>query len=318
MSNRTTLHYPQGIWLSLLILDIGTVRHCALVSCILSQSIGLFWVCAVLVLSVISCSFTNSLIACYFIIMVATIIGIFVHWYSLWPAHLGCLKLGCFCSATTHLLGCFCSWNFSLNIGLNIFYRGCATDCPYGVWGHGLTTCFLYVGLLVGSLVWNDRGFVIMFVLVYFHIIFTSEILVYCLQSTLVLFFYIDVVLTLSVWIYCCVPASLWYLLLGVVDICNCVGYNVDRHCYFNNWTCLLVSNGWLLYAWTTWMHKIDITWHMAQLRFSRDAGVLQQEYISYPSSSILKPLCTFYWYSKNKRVALQVNASPACIICCW
>ena len=37
-------------------MDIGTIRHCALVSCIPSQSIGLFLVCAVLVLSVIMCS----------------------------------------------------------------------------------------------------------------------------------------------------------------------------------------------------------------------------------------------------------------------
>ena len=61
-----------------------------------------------------------------------------------------------------------------------IFYRGVpgfATDCPCGVWCHGLTTCLLYVGLLI----------------------FISQIVLYFLQSTSVLSFYLDVVLTLSI-----------------------------------------------------------------------------------------------------------------------
>ena len=74
-------------------------------------------------------------------------------------------------SANAQRPGCFCPWTLSLNIGLNmfpldsfvmftfptrIFYRGVpgfATDCPCGVWCHGLTTCPLYVGPLFGNLV---------------------------------------------------------------------------------------------------------------------------------------------------------------------
>ena len=44
-----------------------------------------------------------------------------------------------------------------------VFYMGgpgFATDCPEGVWCHGLTTSLVYVGLLHGNLVWNDSGFV--------------------------------------------------------------------------------------------------------------------------------------------------------------
>ena len=116
---------------------------------------------------------TNSLIECYFIMMVATIIGRFmaILFYSVWTTHLGTLWLhvGSSDSAnTTHLPGCFCPWAFSLNIGLNrlitfgllcvifrfsimIFYKGVpgfAIDCPCNVWCRGLTTCLLYLGPL--------------------------------------------------------------------------------------------------------------------------------------------------------------------------
>ena len=46
-----------------------------------------------------------------------------------------------------------------------IFYKRVptfATDCPCGVWYHGLTTYLLYVGSLIGNLVRNDTGFVSM------------------------------------------------------------------------------------------------------------------------------------------------------------
>ena len=85
---------------------------------------------------------------------------------------LGFLYISNSSSANAQLPGCFCNWTFSLNIGLNmfpldwllyvmftfptrIFYRGVpgfATDCPYGVWCRGLTTCPLYVGPLFGNL----------------------------------------------------------------------------------------------------------------------------------------------------------------------
>ena len=59
---------------------IATMWRCALVSCTRSQSIGLvLGVCVVLMLIVSLCvHFANSAIECYFIIMVATIIGIFM------------------------------------------------------------------------------------------------------------------------------------------------------------------------------------------------------------------------------------------------
>ena len=44
-----------------------------------------------------------------------------------------------------------------------IFYRGLpgfATDCPFGVWCRGLTTCLLYVGPLFENLIQNYSRFV--------------------------------------------------------------------------------------------------------------------------------------------------------------
>ena len=44
-----------------------------------------------------------------------------------------------------------------------IFYRcvpGFVTECPCGVWCHGLTTSLLYVGPLLVNLVEHDSGFV--------------------------------------------------------------------------------------------------------------------------------------------------------------
>ena len=58
-------------------IDTGTMWLCALVSCIQPQSIGLILVCALLWCWVsLYVAFTNFMIECYFIIMVATIIGI--------------------------------------------------------------------------------------------------------------------------------------------------------------------------------------------------------------------------------------------------
>ena len=58
-------------------MDIGTMWYCMMVSCTPSQSIGLFFGCALFWCLMSLCvAFTNSLIACYSTIIVATIIGV--------------------------------------------------------------------------------------------------------------------------------------------------------------------------------------------------------------------------------------------------
>ena len=60
-------------------MHMGTMWHCALVSCTPSQSIGLFGVCALFRCWVSLCvPFTNLLIE-YFIMIIVTIIGMFMH-----------------------------------------------------------------------------------------------------------------------------------------------------------------------------------------------------------------------------------------------
>ena len=95
---------------------------------------------------------------------------------------------------------------------------GFTTDCPYGVWCRGLTTCLLCVGSPFGNLVWDDIGFVIWhnreqhlqcfncvlltsecLTISYFHLpYFHGSNSALFLHSTLVRFFYLDVNLTLS------------------------------------------------------------------------------------------------------------------------
>ena len=120
-----------------------------------------FCVCIILVFCALKCSFSNSFIEFYFIVIVVTIVVILWPLFSFWTT-------------------CFRPWTFPLNVKLNmlpsdsfvsclhlfstrIFYKwvpGFATDYPCGVWCRGLTTCLLYVGPPVGNLVWNDCGFV--------------------------------------------------------------------------------------------------------------------------------------------------------------
>ena len=95
-----------------------------------------------------------------------------------------------------------------------IFYRGVpgfATDCPYGVWCRGLTICLQYVGPLFGNLVENDSRFVNVTLGKYIFVVsivshlntlqhntFFSFTLFSCLHYFLHFIFYIDVVLTRS------------------------------------------------------------------------------------------------------------------------
>ena len=80
-------------------MDIGTVWHCALVSCIPSQPVMLVFGCVLIWCWVSVCvRFTNS----YFIMMVATIIGILCPFYSFWTTYLSFPKLGSSGSPSTH------------------------------------------------------------------------------------------------------------------------------------------------------------------------------------------------------------------------
>ena len=72
-----------------------------------------FGVSALLLLSVVIYSFYKSLIECFFVTMVATIIEILWSLYSLWTTHLGFLKLSNSGSAPPWLF-------LTLNIGLNM------------------------------------------------------------------------------------------------------------------------------------------------------------------------------------------------------
>ena len=123
-----------------------------------------FGVCAVLVLSVILCPFNNSLMGCYFFMMVVPITGIFMTTILIliYIYRLSITKQFWFCR-------CAPPWTF-LSLGIlfeyliehvtsgllyvifrfptRIFNRGFpgfATDCPCGVWCLGLTKyCFTF------------------------------------------------------------------------------------------------------------------------------------------------------------------------------
>ena len=104
--------------------------------------------------------FTNCV--CVMLFDISLILG------CLWPLVYvlnNTLILGIWFSTIPHLPGCFCPWTFFENIEFNtvltdpfsyltwIFCRGVscfATDCPYGVWWRGFTTC-LHVGLPFGN-----------------------------------------------------------------------------------------------------------------------------------------------------------------------
>ena len=151
-------------------MDIGTMSHSTLVSSIpITVYRTVFWVCAVLVLSVIMCSY-------YCFLDIILFHHDFhhdscdYHWdfYGhslLFELHfrLSLPNQFWFCKCTTPWmflpLGILLEyWIAHVSFGLlyvvftfptRIFYRvvpGFATDCPCSVWCCGLTTCLLYVG----------------------------------------------------------------------------------------------------------------------------------------------------------------------------
>ena len=99
---------------------------------------------------------------------------------------------------------------------------GFATGCPCDVWYRALTTCLLYVGPLLGNLVWSNSRFVNLtkwinfhcfshvlhigimhhnMIILYFHYLYShvSNSASFFLQSTMVLSWYINVVLKIFI-----------------------------------------------------------------------------------------------------------------------
>ena len=128
---------------------------------------ALFWCWVLLCVYV-----TNSFIECYFVVMVATIIGIFMAVLFILNYTLGFLKVDSSGSATTHLPGCFWPWTFYLIIGLDMLPSDSCMSCLDFIYEDILlgssrlcnllslrylvpwiTTCLLNVGPLFGNLV---------------------------------------------------------------------------------------------------------------------------------------------------------------------
>ena len=109
--------------------DIVTMWHCALVRCTQSQSIelvfggALFWCWLLLYFS-----FTNYSIECYFIMMVATTIGIFMSILFILTYTLKLSDTRQFCNYA--LPGCFSPWTFSMYIWLNMLPSNSITVKP--------------------------------------------------------------------------------------------------------------------------------------------------------------------------------------------
>ena len=102
-----------------------------------SQSIGLVVGCMVFLCWVPLCvPFIGSLIVCYFIMIVATIIWIFMSLLFISTIYLGFLKLGRFGSATTNLPGCFCPWTISFNISQGMLPSYFFMSCLNSVQGY--------------------------------------------------------------------------------------------------------------------------------------------------------------------------------------
>ena len=120
-------------------MDIGTMWHCALISCTPSQSIGLF-LCALLWCWVSLCApFTISLIEFYFIMIfimiVVTIIGILWPFFSFlnYMFRLSGTKFW-FCKSAVPWM--FPTWIFSLNIELNMLPLDSFMSCLRSLLGY--------------------------------------------------------------------------------------------------------------------------------------------------------------------------------------
>ena len=115
----------------------------------------------------ISIPITNSLIEFDFIMIAVTIIGIFMAFWNkvilvrqICPLNFSAPGHSSWILIEHATFGLF---YVMFRFSTRIWYRGVlrfATDCPWGVWCRGLTTCPLYIGPLFGNLVWNESRFV--------------------------------------------------------------------------------------------------------------------------------------------------------------
>ena len=122
-------------------MDIGNMWHCILVSSTPSQSIGLFFGCALVCCWVSSgAPVTISLIEFYFIMIstmiVVIIVGIFMAINYFLNYTLGFLYLSTSGSANAQLPGCFSPWTFPLDIELNMLPLGSFMSCLHSLLGH--------------------------------------------------------------------------------------------------------------------------------------------------------------------------------------
>ena len=154
--------------------------HCALISFTPSHYMGLDIWCPLFWCWVSLCvPFTNCLTERYFIMTVATIIGIFmaILLFLIYTSRLFVTRSFWFCKYATPRMflsldiffedwiehGTFGFFHVIFRFSTRVFWRegpGLLTDCPCAVWYRWLTTCLLYVGPPFKNLIWNDSGFV--------------------------------------------------------------------------------------------------------------------------------------------------------------
>ena len=118
-------------------MDIGTIWHCALVSCIQLQSIDR---------TVLGVHCSGVECHCVFILLIPWLRVIQSRWLWLlsgwirpWTfilAYTSFLKICRFGSATMHLTGCFCPRKFSLNFSLNILPSDSFMSCLDSLLGY--------------------------------------------------------------------------------------------------------------------------------------------------------------------------------------
>ena len=167
-------------------------------------------------------------------------------------------------------------------LSTRIFYRGVpgfATDCPFSVLCHELTTCLLYVGPLFGNQVWNDRFFCMFDIMensfyivfdyvlhitycptvwcyfIFFYLIFMSEMAVSFLHSTSVFPFYIDVVLTFSIvstmFLYCIYAGIVYPIKRRTTEVnggIHSLWQYIESWRFWGGWPC-----------WTLWRDVVQV-----------------------------------------------------------
>ena len=154
-------------------MDIGTLWHCALVTSTLSQSIGLFFGCALFWRWVSLCApVTISVIEfCFimiFIMIVVTIIGIFMAIKYFFNYTLAFLYISSSGPANAQTPGCFRRWTFFLSIGLNTLPLDAFMSCLLPLLGYStgeLQTLQLIVLVAFGAVDWPHASCMLVYFL---------------------------------------------------------------------------------------------------------------------------------------------------------